>query len=232
MEKKRMEFDSERWVNNVYVILKKKKISIVDFQKKLKLGNGYLSRIKKGKLKPSAEKFIVICYECGFNMNLMIEEDFSEYHDSIYIINESLNKLIEQVESDDWYRDFGDDIPLQNDKDFINLLYQTRTLEDGSAYESYNSVAFPKVICSTDKPAYSLFLPENRTLTLISFDIGEATYYELITMGSASVSPVCSSIDKLYAEKLKKLYKLISQKFKNCSVTKETINMLKNFLQS
>lgn len=35
MEKKRMEFDSELWVNNVYVILKKKKISIVDFQKNL-----------------------------------------------------------------------------------------------------------------------------------------------------------------------------------------------------
>lgn len=232
MEKKRMKFDIELWVNNVYAILKKKKISIVEFQKNLKLGNGYLSRIKKGKLKPSAEKFIAISYECGFNMNLMIEEDFSEYHDSVYIINESLNKLIDQVESDYWYLDFGDDIPLRNGKDFINILYQTRTLEDGSAYESYNSIAFPNVICSTYKPAYSLFLPENRTLTLISFDIGEETYYELITMGNASVSPVCSSIDKPYAEKLEKLYKLISKKFKNRNVTKETINMLKNFLQS
>lgn len=73
------------------------------------LGNGYLARIKSGKLIPTADKFIAISYECGFDINVMLENDFSRYYDSVYIINEALNKLINQVKTDEWYLDNGED---------------------------------------------------------------------------------------------------------------------------
>lgn len=230
MEEKVEKTNMQLWANNVYVILKKKNVMIGEFQKKLHLGNGYLARIKSGKLIPTADKFIAISYECGFDMNVMIENDFSRYHDSVYVINEALNKLIKQVETDEWYLDPGEDSSFDG-RDFINFLYQARIDEQGITHMSYNSAAFPNDICSTERAAYSLWIPGNKTLTLISFDRENQTYYELLTMGSGFVNPICSSVDKVYDEKLKKLYSLIREKFKNGSVKKETLDMLVSFLQ-
>ena len=218
------------WANNVYVVLKKKNVKIGEFQKNLHLGNGYLARIKSGKLIPTADKFIAISYKCGFDINIMLENDFSRYYDSVYIINEALNKLINQVKTDEWYLDNGEDY-FFNGKDFDNVLHQPRTDEEGCTEISYSSVAFPNDICPIERSAYSLWIPDNKILTLISFDRGKRTYYELLIMESRSVSPVCSSVDKVYDKKLKKLYNLIRNKLKKGNVKKETLDTLINFLQ-
>lgn len=229
------ELDIGKWINNVYVILKKQNMKITEFEKRTKIGLGYLSKVKTGKTKPGADKFISICNGCNIDINTLIEEDFSKKPDEIYVITNSLNELLKRVETDEWInvsveQMTGEEIQLDDYDVFLHALFRETELETGHVIYSYNSIEYPEVICSTDKPAYSLPMALTKYITLICFLVNNKEYYELFIINNGRRDWIASSKEPVYSPKLKQLYKKISKKVDGSLVKQETIRDLKEFL--
>lgn len=229
------ELDIGKWINNVYVILKKQNMKITEFEKRTKIGLGYLSKVKTGKTKPGADKFVSICNGCNIDINTLIEEDFTQKPDEIYVITNSLDKLLKRVETDEWIsvsveQMTGEETQCDDYDIFLYTLFRKIESETGRIIYSYNSIEYPNVICSVDKPAYSLPITSTKYITLISFLINNKEYYELFMVKNGSLERICSSKESVYSPKLKQLYKKISKKVDGSLVKEETIRDLKEFL--
>lgn len=229
------ELDIKKWINNVYVILKKQNMKITEFEKRTKVGLGYLSKVKTGKTKPGADKFVSICNGCNIDINTLIEEDFTQKPDEIYTITLFLNELLKRVETDNWFnvseeQIAGEETQCDEYDIFLHALFRRIELETGHIIYSYNSIEYPKIICSTDKPAYSLVINSTKYLALIYFLIKNEEYYELVTINNGTRNWIASSKEPVYSLKLKQLYKKISKKVDGALVKTEDIKDLKDFL--
>lgn len=225
------ELDIMKWINNVYYILKQQNVKITDFEKRTKITQGYLSKIKSGKTKPLATKFVSICNGCNVDINTLIKEDFTKLPKATYIILKSLNTLLNKVDSDDWCScsasDLEIDVVLSDVYElYLNTLFRERISEDGQKSYSYNSIIFPNEICPTQKPAYYLYLTEYKLLTIICFDIHDKEHYEVSIIENGHINKVCSSIDSIYSSTLTKLYREITQKLDDSKISQHTLNDL------
>lgn len=229
------ELDIEKWINNVYAILKKQNMKITEFEKRTKIGLGYLSKVKSGKIKPGADKFVSICNGCNTDINTLIEEDFTQKPDEIYIIINSLNKLLKRVETDDWIsvsveQITGEETQIDEYDIFLHALFREIELETGHVIYSYNSIKYPDILCSIDKPAYSLPINLTKYMTLICFLVDNEEYYELVIINNGTRKWIASSKEPVYSAKLKQLYKKISTKVDGSLLEQSTIKDLKELL--
>lgn len=229
------ELDIKKWINNVYVILKKQNMKITEFEKRTKVGLGYLSKVKTGKTKPGADKFVSICNGCNININTLIEEDFTQKPDEIFEITIILNEFLKRVENDNWIsvsleQLTGEDIQCDEYDLFLLTLFRRIETERGHVIYSYNSIDYPNIICSTDKTAYSLPINPTKYITLICFLVEDKEYYEFFVIRNGSLERICSSKEPVYSPKLKQLYKKISKKVDGSLVKQETIRDLKEIL--
>lgn len=208
-----MDYDKNRFIDNVYFLAREKHIKIKDLESSCGVSTGYFSRLRQGakNISPGAELLLAVADRFSVSVDSLLSFDFSNATGSELEVFRYVEKLVRETETRKlaWQEDPGGYLDTQvfnTDGSllhplFINVIDEngmTRRSPDGTPIFYYHTMFHSNLFDLVPVKTYGCVFPGGRTLYLVRvwntgddpFSPGDWTELELVMTGPGICDPV------------------------------------------
>ena len=231
---------TEQLINNIYYLSKKKGIKIGELEEKVGVSTGYISKIKKRAedTNPSFELIASIASVLDVSMDTLRSADLQAITPTEDYLLRVINKLLNQTlcEDKEWIEIPFSELENVNANGEATFIMCDLDTDTGSA--KYTSKFFPYSDASFAGSGYRTQMPEHAEVFILSTYVSDPfsdtgqSLYELYFINSRKLKPLCHSGQSLFADKLKELYKGITESCRHVKLGEEVRSSLDVFLDN
>lgn len=244
-------FNRQKCLNNLKVLIEAKGIKIGDIEKEANVTLGYLSRLRSDKISadPSIEFLVTAAKMLGVSLNQLIDGDFSAISPTEQLISEVISSLIADTKSDDvtWIKETVKElknVSCDDQGDTSHPLFRMTLGVGGFGYPEPIGAEYNSRFLTNDDVVpcgnfYHAALPTGKKtvyITRVNTADGDldTESYEMYMMDSVSnIKPICATsvcCDRLKADIIN-LYREIEIASSHVHIDDDVRGALKEYLE-
>lgn len=241
-----MEFDKNRLMNNINILIKNKNLKIGELENELGVSTGYLSRMSKSEKEsaPSVDFICKLAAKLEVSIDSLVNGDFQHSNDNLYYMTRFLSSLTEDTDAHkfEWEK-FTKYENLQEKYGFSDLPMMTKTLhvnmKEESSYWKFLSTFDNRVEFKMSNINYCAMVSGLGVVLLLKLDAENSeankTAYELYAIEESSeeqVIPICSTLqnDGAISPAILDLFNCIERHERDVKVSEEARSIIDRYL--